>query len=307
MQKKLLFMSVVIITTSLCSEDTSMPEQKEPKVSLEEKELNEFIESWEKVHGTKKENLEKYTREITKEYESALAQSCQDTEAINKKHQEIETRNDKEEQRRSRLIDDSASGYFSWGGLFSTAASKNSVKGSLQTWEQEYKEEKNNINARYKTTFTTHKKLFDEHVYPFMVKKLNDRRYMLYDHYLIGLKECGNNQEGLSYHHVDWNNVSQPDFLNKMCAVMYDEIHKHVHTYGIPLTREQVIAFAMTIKLDDQYNPNDLKGKTLVEQIEIGKARVKEEIDLIRNPEKRIHKEDSLDKDKDDLNKDTVS
>lgn len=301
MQKKLLLLTI-LTCISLHTMETEKNEEPvlEKKTSLSDEALAKFQKVWEETQGTPEENLRKYKKRINRRFkQNALVLALtHNPQAINEQYEENEKENKVDEEKTLKLIDDTD--HSRW----STPATTKSMVGFLKKNEQDFTAAKNKENQSLKDKFIEHQNKFDEIIRPELISKLQDKRYMLFNHFLAGLKKCGNDKECLTYNDVVWDNITKPEFLNKYCDMIYSETHQKIVDLKIPLTLDQLIVIAATIKSPNETS-NDFTNKTLVEQIEIGKNQIREEIDFIQHPEKRI-KAESLASPNDNNDKDSI-
>lgn len=288
MQKKLILLTL-FMSISLCAIETPKNEEpilEEEKTSLSDEALAKFQKVWEETQGTPEENLKKYKKKINRRFkQNALVLALtHNPQAINEQYKANEEENKTDEEKTLKLIDDTD--HSRW----STPATTKSMVGFLKKNEQDFTAAKNDQNRALKDKFIEHQNKFNEIIRPELINKLQDKRYMLFNHFLAGLKKCGDNKECLTYNDVVWENITKPEFLNKYCDMIYSETHQKLKALNIPLTLEQLIVIAGTIKSSHE-NSDDFKNKTLMEQIEIGKKQISEEIDFIQHPEKRIKTE----------------
>ena len=279
MQKKLLSLVMVIGFGSVCCNETNTQENKQAK--------EEFKETFRKLRddrfGTNEENLARYEIQLINDYTKALIVAVSDNgnaAAINDKFNENQADNLQKLNEKNLELDDSKEGYFNF---FATPASENSIKGLSQKDWKDLQTKQDERNTTYKDKYVQHQNNYNAHVKTAMQNKLRERHYNLFGRYLDGLEKCGNDGACLKKRDISWKRVQNPDFLNSQDEQIFDSLYELITENNIPLSREQLITIANTIAYESQ-NPN-LKGKSLTEQIALGKVLVNEKVHRILNPE----------------------
>lgn len=268
MQKKLFFLIGIINCGINYAQENAQEELKQ-----------EITRLCEDHFGRNDEVLAEYKKRLKIDYDVAFIKAITaggDKQAIEDKFKDNKSENASKELEKNNLLDDGKPGYYP------SVATTNSVKGILQGQWALLRQKQDEENEKHKQEYAQYEADFNEHVRPVMINKLVERRYTLFVRYSGALNECGNDERRLKSRDISWKKLQKPCFLPQQNSEMYADIYALAKARNIPITERQLIAIAATIKLaDNQELADELKGKTLVEQIELGEHIVTEKVRIL--------------------------